>query len=182
MKKNSLLLVASVVCLALAAGCAGKPKHQTRKKIQSLSDRELIAQNPALHSRIVAEEKSSVFGRYQPIDQQKFEALNEQDRAVVGEITGAHGPERTPAGGPEVIRLRIARPGRPTSRAASSSSTAPTPASTSSGPTASTSWPGITSRAIRAQEARSLSASSAATFWSWKVIESRCLHQTHQSA
>jgi hypothetical protein len=52
-------------------------------------DRELIARNPALHSRIVAEEKSSVFGRYQPIDQQKFEALNEQDRAVVGEITSS---------------------------------------------------------------------------------------------
>ena len=50
-------------------------------------DRELIAQNPALHSQIVAEEKSSLFGRYQPVDLEKFEALSEQDKAVVSDIT-----------------------------------------------------------------------------------------------
>jgi DNA-binding PucR family transcriptional regulator len=52
-------------------------------------DRELIAQNPALHARIVAEEKTSVFGKYQPIDLERFESLNEQDKAVVGEITSS---------------------------------------------------------------------------------------------
>ncbi len=52
-------------------------------------DRELIVQNPALHAQIVAEEQTSVFGKYQPIDQLKFESLNEQDKAVVGEITSS---------------------------------------------------------------------------------------------
>jgi fucose permease len=52
-------------------------------------DQELVAQSPALHARVVAGEKTSVFGRYQPIDQQKFEALPESDKDVVGEITAS---------------------------------------------------------------------------------------------
>ena len=52
-------------------------------------DRELTAQNPALHAQIVTEEKTSVFGKYQPIDLQKYELLNEQDKAAVNEITSS---------------------------------------------------------------------------------------------
>lgn len=50
-------------------------------------DRELLAQNPALHTQVVAEQKTSVFGKYQPIDQMKFEALDEEDKAMVSDIS-----------------------------------------------------------------------------------------------
>lgn len=47
---------------------------------------ELQAQNPALHTRVVAEERISVFGRYQPVDQQKLNALDEGDKEEVGSV------------------------------------------------------------------------------------------------
>ena len=47
---------------------------------------ELMARNPALHARVVAEERSSVFGSYQPIDQEKLALLDEGQRENVGGV------------------------------------------------------------------------------------------------
>jgi MFS family permease len=52
-------------------------------------DRELYAENPAIHAQIVAGEKSSVFGKYQPIDQQKYESLSADQKAAVNDITAS---------------------------------------------------------------------------------------------
>jgi MFS family permease len=47
---------------------------------------ELMAQNPALHSRVVAEERLSVFGSYQPVDQEKLALLDEGQKEEVGRV------------------------------------------------------------------------------------------------
>lgn len=47
---------------------------------------ELMAQNPALHSRVVAEERLSVFGSYQPVDQEKLAMLDEGQKEEVGRV------------------------------------------------------------------------------------------------
>ena len=47
---------------------------------------ELMARNPALHARVVAEERSSVFGSYQPIDQEKLALLDEGQKENVGGV------------------------------------------------------------------------------------------------
>ena len=50
-------------------------------------DRELAAHNPALHAQVMAQEKMSVFGKYQPIDKDELAALGEGEKAVVEEVT-----------------------------------------------------------------------------------------------
>ncbi len=52
-------------------------------------DRELYALNPAVHAKVVADSKTSVFGKYQPIDQAKLGALNSEEKAAVQEISGS---------------------------------------------------------------------------------------------
>ncbi len=52
-------------------------------------DHELYNLNPAVHAKVVAEAKTSVFGKYQPIDQSKLEALNSEEKAAVQDISGA---------------------------------------------------------------------------------------------
>jgi len=47
---------------------------------------ELIAQNPALHAQVVAEERLSVFGSYQPVDQSKLARLDESQKEEVGRV------------------------------------------------------------------------------------------------
>jgi hypothetical protein len=49
-------------------------------------DRELFQQNPAVHAKVVAEEKSSVFGKYKPLDQDKLVALESNDQLAVETI------------------------------------------------------------------------------------------------
>jgi MFS family permease len=49
-------------------------------------DHDLQDQNPALHARVISEEKTSVFGTYQSIDQQKYEALPAEDQAAVDSV------------------------------------------------------------------------------------------------
>lgn len=46
-------------------------------------DRELLANNPALHAKVAAVEKVSIFGRYQPLDQEKLAALGQDEKQVV---------------------------------------------------------------------------------------------------
>lgn len=47
---------------------------------------ELMAQNPALHARVVAEERLSIFGSYQPIDQEKLGKLDAGQKEEVGRV------------------------------------------------------------------------------------------------
>ncbi len=49
-------------------------------------DRELFQQNPAVHVKVVAEEKSSVFGKYKPLDQDKIVSLESDEKLVVETI------------------------------------------------------------------------------------------------
>jgi MFS family permease len=49
-------------------------------------DRELFQQNPAIHQKIVAEDKSSVFGKYKPLDQDKVLSLEGEEQTVVETI------------------------------------------------------------------------------------------------
>jgi len=48
-------------------------------------DRELLEQYPALHVQVVAPEKVSVFGRYQPIDKEKVAALSDTEKQIVAD-------------------------------------------------------------------------------------------------
>lgn len=49
-------------------------------------DRELFQQNPAVHAKVVAEEKSSLFGKYSPLDQDKISALGNDEQRMVETI------------------------------------------------------------------------------------------------
>jgi MFS family permease len=49
-------------------------------------DRELFQQNPAVHQKVVAEEKSSVFGKYSPLDLEKVGSLENDEKIVVEKI------------------------------------------------------------------------------------------------
>ena len=50
-------------------------------------DRELLIQHPALHAQVVAQEKASIFGKYQPVDKEKVAALSEGEQKIVGDTT-----------------------------------------------------------------------------------------------
>ncbi len=50
-------------------------------------DRELLVQHPALHAQVVALEKASIFGKYQPIDKEKVTALSEEEQKIVANTT-----------------------------------------------------------------------------------------------
>ena len=52
-------------------------------------DRELIAQNPALHAKIAAPEKASVFGKYQPVDREKLAILGQDEKQVVDGVVAS---------------------------------------------------------------------------------------------
>jgi len=49
-------------------------------------ERELHAQNPALHAQVVSQEKVSVFGRYRPLDQEKLQAASPEDLRLIEEV------------------------------------------------------------------------------------------------
>lgn len=49
-------------------------------------DAELKERTPAIHQRIVADEKTSVFGKYRPVDQQKLNALGTDEKETVNVI------------------------------------------------------------------------------------------------
>jgi hypothetical protein len=50
-------------------------------------DRELLSQRPALHARVVALERTSVFGKYQPVDKEKVALLSEGEQKIVSDTT-----------------------------------------------------------------------------------------------
>jgi fucose permease len=50
-------------------------------------DRELLAQHPALHAQVVAQERVSIFGKYQPVDKEKVTALSEGEQRIVADTT-----------------------------------------------------------------------------------------------
>ncbi len=49
-------------------------------------DRELGRSNPTLHSQVVGNEKSSIFGAYRPLDQEKVAALPETEKSAIEQI------------------------------------------------------------------------------------------------
>ncbi|MFC2157128.1 sugar MFS transporter [Acidobacteriota bacterium] len=52
-------------------------------------DHELFAKNPEIHQRIVASEKGSLFGKYNPVDQQKLAAVDQDDKEVVESVVAS---------------------------------------------------------------------------------------------
>jgi fucose permease len=50
-------------------------------------DHELAAHNPALHSRVVAQEKVSIFGKYQPVDKEKVASLSQEEKEAVEDVS-----------------------------------------------------------------------------------------------
>jgi MFS family permease len=50
-------------------------------------DKTLSAANPALHSQVVAVEKMSIFGKYQPLDVEKVAALAKEDQTKISDVT-----------------------------------------------------------------------------------------------
>jgi MFS family permease len=52
-------------------------------------DTDLLAENPAIHARVIGDEKVSVFGKYRPIDQDKLEALSDSEKSTVAGITAS---------------------------------------------------------------------------------------------
>ena len=67
----------------LAAGVVGSAL------LGNIQDKEVDASlsrsHPALHARVIGEEKKSIFGDYRPLDSKKVEAASPADRAVVNE-------------------------------------------------------------------------------------------------
>jgi len=70
-------------------------------------DRELQAQNPGIHSRVMGQEKSSIFGNYKPIDQQKLQSLasSQQGEVVSIQATAKQGALATVAIFPAIMLL-----------------------------------------------------------------------------
>lgn len=50
-------------------------------------DRELYKQNAAIHEQVVGEAKTSIFGKYNAMDQDKIAALSQENKAVVDNVT-----------------------------------------------------------------------------------------------
>jgi hypothetical protein len=50
--------------------------------------RELKVQDPAIYAAVVDAPKTSVFGKYQPLDQKKIEGLPEKQKGVIESIQG----------------------------------------------------------------------------------------------
>ena len=48
-------------------------------------DKQLKAEHPALHAGIMGEEKTSVFGKYQPVDDKKLDAASAGDKQIVAD-------------------------------------------------------------------------------------------------
>lgn len=49
-------------------------------------DRELQAQNPAVHQQVMGEAKTSVFGKYKPLDQEKAAQLGASEQAIITDV------------------------------------------------------------------------------------------------
>jgi len=52
-------------------------------------DQELISKNPAIHSQVMGAEKTSVFGKYKPLDQSKVDRLDSDDKTVIVDVQSA---------------------------------------------------------------------------------------------
>lgn len=58
MKKNLIIILVAISCLVLAAGCANKNKVRIQKKLQAMSDRELINHYEMLEKGMVDIDRS----------------------------------------------------------------------------------------------------------------------------
>jgi len=52
-------------------------------------DKELRASNPTLHTQVVGEKKTSVFGEYQPVDDKKVEKANADEKKIITDTKSA---------------------------------------------------------------------------------------------
>jgi hypothetical protein len=50
-------------------------------------DKELFQQKPAIYEKVVGQEKVSIFGKYQALDQEKVAALEADEKEVITSIT-----------------------------------------------------------------------------------------------
>ncbi len=59
--------------------------------IGAIQDQKIVSslekENPAIHAQVIGEEKTSVFGKYRAVDQDKIKALPEADQTVVTKTT-----------------------------------------------------------------------------------------------
>jgi MFS family permease len=59
--------------------------------IGAIQDRQIVSslekENPAIHAKVIGEEKTSVFGKYRAVDQDKIKALPDADKTVVTKTT-----------------------------------------------------------------------------------------------
>lgn len=68
----------------LGVGIVGTPLLGNIQDKQT--EQDLLAQKPAIHAKVVGEEKRSVFGTYQPIDTDKVATLSETEKQAVTEV------------------------------------------------------------------------------------------------
>jgi hypothetical protein len=53
------------------------------------TDRDLLAKNPGLHAKVAGVEKTSVFGKYRPLDTAKIEQQSADDKTTIETIANA---------------------------------------------------------------------------------------------
>ncbi len=80
-KGGALTLNAIAGVGMLGAGIVGGPLLGNLQ--DKTIDKELLKANPAIHAQVIGEEKLSVFGKYQPIDNDKLAAASDDDKAVI---------------------------------------------------------------------------------------------------
>lgn len=82
-KGGALTLNAIAGLGMMAVGIVGNPLlgNVQDKEI----DKQLKADHGALHSKLMGEEKTSVFGKYQPVDDKKLEAASVEDKQIVAD-------------------------------------------------------------------------------------------------
>ena len=71
----------------LAVGVLGAPFQGYIQDTKT--DRDLAASNQAVHAQVIQDPKTSVFGSYRPVSQDKVDALPEADKAAVTAIQDA---------------------------------------------------------------------------------------------
>jgi hypothetical protein len=52
-------------------------------------DSQLQKQNPAIHAQVMGQQQTSVFGKYNPLDQEKVSDLSSSDQAIIAEVQTA---------------------------------------------------------------------------------------------
>ena len=86
-KGGALTLNAITGVGMLAAGIFGTPFLGNIQDKQI--DSQLLKQNPAIHAQVMGQQQTSVFGKYNPLDQEKVSDLSSSDQAIIAEVQTA---------------------------------------------------------------------------------------------